>query len=89
MSISSIIPPSFHFGKILPNITTVDQANNLIISYTYALWFVRDMHNRLRFQKESINDPTHYRFYQDELLIIEKYIQDLEEKAQALSNIGL
>lgn len=84
MATSSILPPSFHYGIVLPAIKDQDQAAQFLLAYSELMWAVRFLFNELRFKDGSLHSPQFYRHFQDQLIELERYIQDLEELIETL-----
>jgi hypothetical protein len=80
MASSVIIPPSFHYSVVLPACYDAPTTERFYQHYMYLQWCIRFLFNELRFKDGVLHSPERYRFFQGELMEIERYMQELDEK---------
>lgn len=80
MATSIIFTPSFHYSIVLPACIDAPTTERFIEHYMYLQWSIRFFFNELRFKDGVLHSPERYRFFQGELMEIERYMQELEER---------
>lgn len=80
MASSIIIPPSFHYSVVLPACQDYEITERFIQHYMFLQWTIRFFFNELRFKDGVLHSPERYKFYQAELMEIERYMQELDER---------
>lgn len=78
MSVSSSLPPSFHYPVVLPAIKSISQVQEFRINYQYLLWCFRFFRNELSYHTGCLKSKEHYHFYTNEIINIEHYLKDLD-----------
>lgn len=82
--ISSIMPPSFFYGVLLPSISSDHQVVTALDSVQHLIWSVRLIIAELKYKDGFLNSPNAYAFYTNELVCLESYFKQLEEKSAQL-----
>lgn len=81
---SAAMPPSFFYGVLLPSISSGNQVVAALDSVQHLIWGVRAILAELKYKDGFLNSPNAYAFYQNELVCLESYFKQLEEKSAQL-----
>lgn len=83
-SVGVSVPPSVFFTQLLPNVSSIVEADYLIFCLLDLLSGYRVLFNTFRYAKGSMVNQDYYRFIQKEISVLEFYIQELQTKRKDL-----
>lgn len=83
-SVGVSVPPSVFFTQLLPNVSSIAEADYLILCFLELISGYRVLFNIFRYAKGSMVNQDYYRFVQKEINVLEFYIDELKIKRENL-----
>lgn len=85
-SVSATVPPSVFYTQLLPFVSSVADADYLIMCILDIISGYRVLFNMFRYSKNSIVNPDYYQFLQREIMVLSSYIDELQSKKDELQS---
>lgn len=83
-SVGVSIPPSVFFTQLLPNVSSIAEADYLILCFLELISGYRVLFQIFQYAKGSMVNKDYYRFLQKEINVLELYIDELRIKKDNL-----